>query len=86
MVNALSYLMVPEVYQVFWSAMTRGEFITDAAAEAGGERTEEEFHQLYRSAGLRLTRILSTGSMFSDRSSQKPGPGVLRRCRSVPVD
>ena len=60
-----SYRMVPEVYQVFWSAMTRGEFITDAAAEAGGERTEEEFHQLYRSAGLRLTRILSTGSMFS---------------------
>ena len=32
---------------------------------SGGERTEEEFHQLYRSAGLRLTRILSTGSMFS---------------------
>ena len=32
---------------------------------SGGERTEEEFHQLYRSAGLRLTRILTTGSMFS---------------------
>ena len=31
-----SYRMVPEVYQVFWSAMTRGEFITDAA-EAGGD-------------------------------------------------
>ena len=30
-----SYRMVPEVYQVFWAAMARGEFITDAAAEAG---------------------------------------------------
>ena len=27
-----SYRMVPEVYQVFWAAMARGEFITDAAA------------------------------------------------------
>ncbi len=32
---------------------------------SGGERTQEEFDQIYRSAGLRLTRILSTGSMFS---------------------
>ncbi len=30
--------MVPEVVQVFWAAMARGEFITDAAAEAGTYR------------------------------------------------
>ena len=30
--------MVPEVYQRFWGAMARGEFITDAAAEAGTYR------------------------------------------------
>ncbi len=30
--------MVPEVYQVFWAGMARGEFITDAAAEAGTYR------------------------------------------------
>jgi hypothetical protein len=24
-----SYCMVPEVYQLFWAAMARGEFITD---------------------------------------------------------
>jgi hypothetical protein len=35
-----SYRMVPEVYQLFWSAMARGEFITDAAIEAGTYRTQ----------------------------------------------
>jgi len=30
--------MIPEVVQAFWAAMQRGEFITDAAAEAGTYR------------------------------------------------
>ena len=30
--------LVPEVFQTFWAAMQRGEFITDAAAEAGTYR------------------------------------------------
>jgi hypothetical protein len=30
--------LVPEVFQTFWAAMARGEFITDAAAEAGTYR------------------------------------------------
>jgi hypothetical protein len=30
--------MVPEVVQVFWAAMARGEFITAAAAEVGTYR------------------------------------------------
>jgi hypothetical protein len=34
-----SYRMVPEVYQLFWAAMARGEFITDAAVEAGTYRS-----------------------------------------------
>jgi hypothetical protein len=35
-----SYRMVPEVYQLFWAAMARGEFITDAAVEAGTYRRQ----------------------------------------------
>jgi hypothetical protein len=30
--------MVPEIVQVFWAAMARGEFVTAAAAEAGTYR------------------------------------------------
>jgi IS30 family transposase len=33
-----SQRMVTEVVQQFWAAMARGEFITDAAAEAGTHR------------------------------------------------
>jgi IS30 family transposase len=35
-----SYCMVPEVYQLFWAAMARGEFITDAAVAAGTYRKQ----------------------------------------------
>jgi transposase, IS30 family len=35
-----SYRMVPEVYQLFWAGMARGEFITDAAVEAGTYRKQ----------------------------------------------
>ena len=35
-----AWLMVPEVYQRFWAAMARGEFITDAAIEAGTYRKQ----------------------------------------------
>jgi IS30 family transposase len=34
------YCMVPEVYQLFWAAMARGEFISDAAVEAGTYRKQ----------------------------------------------
>ena len=37
-----SYRMVPEVYQVFWAAMARGEFITDAAV--GGRHVSQAGH------------------------------------------
>jgi transposase, IS30 family len=37
-VTAFSDRMVPEVVQTFWAAMQRGEFITDAAAQAGTYR------------------------------------------------
>ena len=32
--------MVTEVVQQFWAAMARGEFITDAAAQAGTSRVK----------------------------------------------
>jgi hypothetical protein len=42
--------MVPEVVQVFWAAMARGEFITTAAAEVG----------TYREKGMRWLRAEGT--------------------------
>ena len=50
-----SYRMVPEVYQVFWAGMARGEFITDAAAEAGTYR-KQGTRWLFAAGGVRPRR------------------------------
>jgi transposase, IS30 family len=50
-----SYRMVPEVYQVFWDAMARGEFITDAAVEAGTYR-KQGTRWLFAAGGVRPRR------------------------------
>jgi transposase, IS30 family len=50
-----SYRMVPEVYQVFWAAMARGEFITDAAVEAGTYR-KQGTRWLFAAGGVRPRR------------------------------
>src|ERR1035441_7256611 len=47
--------MVPEVVQVFWAAMARGEFITDAAAEVGTYR-EKGMRWLRAEGGIRPRR------------------------------
>ena len=47
--------MVPEVVQVFWSAMARGEFVTAAAAEAGTYR-EKGTRWLAAEGGIRPRR------------------------------
>jgi IS30 family transposase len=47
--------MVPEVVQVFWAAMARGEFVTAAAAEAGTYR-EMGTRWLAASGGVRPRR------------------------------
>ena len=47
--------MVPEVYQTFWAAMARGEFITDAAAGAGTYR-KQGARWLVASGGVRPRR------------------------------
>ena len=47
--------MVPEVYQVFWAAMARGEFITDAAAEVGTYR-KQGARWLFAAGGVRPRR------------------------------
>jgi len=47
--------MVPEVVQVFWAAMARGEFVTTAAAEAGTYR-EMGTRWLAASGGVRPRR------------------------------
>jgi hypothetical protein len=56
--------MVPEVVQVFWAAMARGEFVTVAAAEAGTYR-EMGTRWLAASGGVRpAPRARSQGSLF----------------------
>jgi transposase, IS30 family len=50
-----SYRMVPEVYQLFWAAMARGEFITDAAVEAGTYR-KQSTRWLVAAGGVRPHR------------------------------
>jgi transposase, IS30 family len=47
--------MVPEVVQVFWAAMARGEFVTVAAAEAGTYR-EKGTRWLVAEGGIRPRR------------------------------
>jgi transposase, IS30 family len=47
--------MVPEVYQVFWAAMARGELITVAAAEAGTYR-KQGTRWLFAAGGVRPRR------------------------------
>jgi IS30 family transposase len=47
--------MVPEVVQVFWAAMARGEFVTAAAAEAGTYR-EKGTRWLAAEGGIRPRR------------------------------
>jgi DNA-binding NarL/FixJ family response regulator len=47
--------MVPEVVQVFWAAMARGEFVTAAAAEAGTYR-EKGSRWLAAEGGIRPRR------------------------------
>ena len=50
-----SWLMVPEVYQTFWAAMARGEFITDAVLEAGSYR-KQGTRWLFAAGGVRPRR------------------------------
>jgi hypothetical protein len=45
--------MVPEVVQVFWAAIARGEFVTAAAEEAGTYR-EKGTRWLSAENGIRL--------------------------------
>ena len=50
-----SEYMVAEVFQTFWAAMARGEFITGAAAEAGTYRQKGR-RWLRESGGVRPRR------------------------------
>ena len=62
--------MVPEVVQVFWAAMARGEFITDAAAEVGTYR-EKGMRWLRAEGGVRPRRGRDLeGSMFDVRRAR----------------
>jgi IS30 family transposase len=55
LVMRFSDRMVPEVVQVFWAAMARGEFVTAATAEAGTYR-EQGTRWLAASGGVRPRR------------------------------
>ena len=59
-----SQRMVTEVVQKFWAAIARGEFITDAAAEAGTYRVKGA-RWLSAAGGVRPRRGReSEGSLF----------------------
>jgi hypothetical protein len=61
--------MVPEVYQVFWAAMARGEFITDAASEAGTYR-KQGTRWLFAAGGVRPAGKVTGDLTFAEG----PGP------------
>jgi hypothetical protein len=74
-----SYCMVPEVYQLFWAAMARGEFITDAAVAAGTYR-KQGTRWLVAAGGVRPRRgrglkgrCLTLPQRGGDRARPRPG-------------
>jgi hypothetical protein len=71
--------MVPEVVQVFWAAMARGEFVTAAAAEAGTYR--EKGHSVAGRRGWHppAARAESEGSLFDIRGAGGDRGGAGRR-------
>ena len=68
--------IVPEIFQTFWAAMQRGEFITDAAAEAGTYRKKAAWW-LAADGGVRPRRgrnrrpVFDVGAARGDR--HRPG-------------
>ena len=60
--------IVPEIVQVFWAAMARGEFITTAAAEAG----------TYREKGNRWLREVVI-DLFADTTTPVRKAGGSKR-------
>ncbi|MDQ2759024.1 MAG: hypothetical protein M3Y17_00940 [Actinomycetota bacterium] len=69
--------MVCEVVQTFWAAMQRGEFITDAAAQAGTYR-KKGARWLASAGGVRPRRgrdLKGRCSTFSEREEIASGGG-----------
>ena len=62
-----SYRMVLEVYQVFWAAMAHGEFITDAAIEAGTYRKQGTRSRSSSPAGAGLAAVDICGGVLDTR-------------------
>jgi transposase, IS30 family len=77
--------MVPEVVQLFWAAMARGEFVTTAAAEAGTYR-EMGTRWLAAAGGVRPRRgrdLKGRCVTFAEREEIAfARPGVSRCARS----
>jgi hypothetical protein len=80
-----SYRMVPEVYQVFWAAIARGEFITDAASEAGTYR-KQGTRWLFAAGGVRPRRgrdLTGRGLTFAQREEIALGRARGASVRSI---
>jgi DNA-binding NarL/FixJ family response regulator len=85
--------MVGEVVQRFWAAMARGEFITDAAAEAGTYR-KKGARRLAAAGGVRPRRgrdLKGRCLSFSEReeialarAGGESMPGIARRMGRSP--
>jgi len=77
--------MVPEVVQVFWAAMARGEFVTAAAAEAGTYR-EKGTRWLAAEGGIRPRRgrdLKGRCLTFSEREEIAVGRAAGESMRSI---
>jgi hypothetical protein len=62
-----SYRMVPEVYQLFWAAMARGEFITDVPRSSRSRVNLCNRHRLAR-LGIRGVAMLYIAAADGDHS------------------
>src|SRR5450755_1464272 len=81
--------MVTDVVQTFWAAMQRGEFITDAASEAGTDRQKGRVW-LRESGGVRPRRgrdLLGRCLTFTEREeiaiAHAGGQGIRQIARSL---
>ena len=77
--------MVPEVVQVFWAAIARGEFVTAAAAEAGTYR-EKGTRWLIAESGIRPRRgrdLKGRCLTFSEREEIAVGGAAGESMRAI---
>lgn len=83
--TVFSHRMLPERVQPFWAAMQRGEFLTDAAAEAGTYR-EKGYRWLTAEGGVRPRRgrdLTGRYLSFAEREEIAVGRAARETVRAI---